>query len=77
MVAQIALIPLFMVWLVLSWQAPVVRLESPIRKSYGGLMTNFGLLMYYTTRTDEVMAHIAEHRLCPRQAESVIRFIPV
>lgn len=61
-----ALLILTLLWLVLSvWQAPVVRLgKLDTRELRGVWMTNFGsALMYYTTRLDEVMAHIAEHRL--------------
>ena len=63
---QRSLLIFTLLWLVLSlWQAPVVRLGKPDTQELRGVwMTNFGAaLMYYTTRMDEVMAHIAEHRL--------------
>ena len=61
-----ALLIFALLWLLLSvWQAPVVQLGKPDTRELRGVwMTNFGsALMYYTTRLDEVMAHIASHRL--------------
>lgn len=57
---------LALLWLVLSvWQAPVVLVGKPETQELRGIwMTNAGAaLMYYTTRLDEVVAHIAKHRL--------------
>ncbi|WNN92326.1 family 10 glycosylhydrolase [Gloeocapsopsis dulcis] len=53
-------------WLILSlWQAPVVSSGQLNTQELRGVwMTNLGAaLMYYTTRMDEAVAHIAEHRL--------------
>ena len=59
-----SLLVLTLLWLVLSWQAPVVQLGPDTQELRGTWMTNYGAaLMYYTTRMDEVMAHIAEHHL--------------
>lgn len=63
---QLAFIVLALLWLVLSlWQAPVVRQAKPNTQELRGVwMTNYGAaLMYYTTRLDEVVAHLAQHRL--------------
>ena len=47
------------------WQAPVEQQsKSNTQELRGVWMTNVGTaLMYYTTRMDEVMAHLAQYRL--------------
>ncbi|KAM3102016.1 glycoside hydrolase family 10 protein [Phormidesmis sp. 146-12] len=47
------------------WQAPVVRVaQGKTAEIRGVWMTNFGAsLMYYTTRLDETVANLAQHRL--------------
>ena len=47
------------------WQAPVAQQsKSNTQELRGVWMTNVGTaLMYYTTRMDEVMAHLAQYRL--------------
>lgn len=60
------LLMLFTSWLVLSlWQAPTVQLGSVNTTELRGIwMTNVGAaLMYYTTRLDDVIANLAQHRL--------------
>lgn len=55
-----------LLWLVLSlWLSPVVSPGKLSTQELRGVwMTNLGAaLMYYTTRMDEAVAHIAEHRL--------------
>jgi len=57
---------LLSLWLVLSiWQAPVVQTKTGVNQELRGVwMTNIGAaLMYYTTRLDDVIANLAEHRM--------------
>jgi uncharacterized lipoprotein YddW (UPF0748 family) len=63
---KISISALALFWLVLSiWQAPIVQTGKLGSQELRGIwMTNLGAaLMYYTTRTDEVAATLARHRL--------------